>query len=92
MNGSNGSASSISVSEESDCDTINELETKHVLTSNLDDLETTSEGLCDHIREIFNLKRQVFNEYQVKAMKRLLIQKSHSQVIFFTYLYLSKLG
>ena len=44
------------------------------------DLETTSEGLCDHIREIFGLNRQVFNDYQIKAMKKLLIKKSHSQV------------
>ena len=44
------------------------------------DLETTSEGLCDHIREIFGLNRQIFNDYQIKAMKKLLIKKSHSQV------------
>lgn len=44
------------------------------------DLETTSEGLCDHIREIFGLSRQVFNDYQIRAMKKLLIKKSHSQV------------
>ena len=76
------SISTISVSEESDSETINELESKRFLINDFDDLETTSEGLCDHIREIFNLKRQVFNEYQVKAMKRLLIQKSHPQVFF----------
>jgi hypothetical protein len=45
------------------------------------DLETTSEGLCDHIREIFCLSRQVFNDYQVKAMKKLLIRKSHPQIL-----------
>ena len=44
------------------------------------DLETTSEGLCDHIREIFDLTRQVFNDYQIRAMKKLLIKKSHPQV------------
>lgn len=44
------------------------------------DLETTSEGLCDYVREIFGLSRQLFNDYQVKAMKKLLIRKSHSQV------------
>lgn len=44
------------------------------------DLETTSEGLCDYIREIFGLSRQLFNDYQVKAMKKLLIRKSHPQV------------
>jgi hypothetical protein len=44
------------------------------------DLETTSEGLCDHIREVFGLNRQVFNDYQIRAMKKLLIKKSHSQV------------
>lgn len=44
------------------------------------DLETTSEGLCDHIREIFDLSRSVFNDYQVKAMKKLLFRKSHPQV------------
>ena len=46
------------------------------------DLETTSEGLCDHIREIFGLSRQIFNDYQVRAMKKLLIRKSHPQVVF----------
>ncbi len=46
------------------------------------DLETTSEGLCDHIREIFNINRQIFNEYQVKAMKKILSKKSHPQVSF----------
>jgi hypothetical protein len=45
-------------------------------------LETTSEGLCDHIREIFGLNRQVFNCYQIRAMKKLLIKKSHSQVSY----------
>lgn len=44
------------------------------------DLETTSEGLCDHIREIFNLSRQVFNDYQVRAIKKLLSRNSHQQV------------
>lgn len=44
------------------------------------DLETTSEGLCDYIREIFDLSRQLFNDYQVRAMKKLLIRKSHPQV------------
>ena len=44
------------------------------------DLETTSEGLCDHIREIFELNRQVFNDYQIRAMKKLLTKKSHPQV------------
>lgn len=44
------------------------------------DLETTSEGLCDYIREIFGLSRQLFNDYQVKAMKKLLTRKSHPQV------------
>jgi hypothetical protein len=47
------------------------------------DLETTSEGLCDHVREIFGLSRQVFNDYQVKAMKKLLIRKSHPQVLIY---------
>ena len=46
------------------------------------DLETTSEGLCDYIREIFGLSRQLFNDYQVKAMKKLLIRKSHPQVLY----------
>ena len=43
-------------------------------------LETTSEGLCDHVREIFSINRQVFSEYQIKAMKKLLAKKSHAQV------------
>ena len=44
------------------------------------DLETTSEGLCDHVREIFGINRQMFNEYQVKAMRKLLYKKLHAQV------------
>lgn len=44
------------------------------------ELETTSEGLCDHLREVFDLDRQVYNDYQVKAMRKLLIRKSHGQV------------
>ena len=43
-------------------------------------LETTSEGLCDHVREIFAINRHVFSEYQIKAMKKLLSRKSHAQV------------
>ena len=48
------------------------------------DLETTSEGLGDFIREIFSIDRTVYNEYQVKAMKMLLSKKSHAQVAFFS--------
>ena len=44
------------------------------------ELEITSEGLCDYVREIFNLNRQEFNNYQVKAMKKLLLSRSHPQV------------
>ena len=44
------------------------------------ELEITSEGLCDYVREIFNLNRQEFNLYQVKAMKKLLLSRSHPQV------------
>jgi hypothetical protein len=42
---------------------------------------TTSEGLCDHVREIFMLSRQVYNEYEVRAMRKLLARKSHSQIL-----------
>ena len=45
------------------------------------DLETTSEGLCDHVREIFGVDRSSFNEYEVRAMRRLLVRKSHSQIL-----------
>ena len=45
------------------------------------DLIITSEGLCDHVREIFKLERQEYNTYQVKAMRKLLTSKSHPQVI-----------
>lgn len=76
---------------ESNCASGNDLESINTNIRKLDsdtnsirpDLETTSEGLCDHIREIFGLSRQVFNDYQVKAMKKLLIRKSHPQVIIF---------
>jgi hypothetical protein len=44
------------------------------------DLIITSEGLCDHVREIFNLDRHEYNIYQVKAMRKLLSSKSHPQV------------
>jgi hypothetical protein len=54
-------------------------------TSNYDLLrnstfETTSEGLCDHVREIFDISRQAFNDYQMNAMKKLLMRRSHPQV------------
>ncbi|CAF1116815.1 unnamed protein product, partial [Brachionus calyciflorus] len=63
-------------------ETLNEFDNSNKkFTSNFEDLETTTEGLCDHIREIFNLKRHVYNEYQVKAMNRLLTQKSHPQIL-----------
>ncbi|RNA16656.1 hypothetical protein BpHYR1_004915 [Brachionus plicatilis] len=70
----------------SDSDTLNESGglLRGYMTNFAEDLETTSEGLCDHIRELFSLKRQVFNEYQVKAMKRLLLKKSHPQLQGFT--------
>lgn len=45
-----------------------------------DEFEATSEGLCDFVREIFSLDRQVFNDYQVRALKKLLLKKSHAQV------------
>jgi hypothetical protein len=45
-----------------------------------DELETTSEGLCDFLREIFFLSRSTFNDYQIKALKKLLFRKSQAQV------------
>jgi hypothetical protein len=46
------------------------------------DLETTtSEGLCDYVRELFDLDRQIYNDYQVRAMRKLLIRKSHTQIL-----------
>lgn len=45
-----------------------------------DELETTSEGLCDFVRELFSINRQIFNDYQVKVLKKLLFKKSHQQV------------
>jgi hypothetical protein len=53
---------------------------KKINNNNEDELETTSEGLCDFVRELFYLDRPVFNEYQIKALKKLLLRKSHSQV------------
>jgi len=47
----------------------------------MNNLETTSEGLCDYVREIFNLSRSVFNEYQMKAVRKLLTRKSHAQIL-----------
>ncbi len=44
-------------------------------------LETTSEGLCDYVREIFNLSRSLFNEYQMKAVRKLLTRRSHAQIL-----------
>ena len=55
--------------------------------NNEDELETTSEGLCDFVRELFSLDRQVFNDYQVRVLKKLLLKTSHQQVCF-TYLFL----
>lgn len=51
------------------------------------DLMITSEGLCDHVREIFNLDRHEYNIYQVKAMRKLLSSKSHPQVLTFSVEY-----
>jgi hypothetical protein len=48
--------------------------------TNKDELESTSEGLCDFLREIFFLNRQTFNDYQIKALKKLLLRKSQAQV------------
>lgn len=45
------------------------------------DLIITSEGLCDHVRELFSLNRHEFNIYQVKAMRKLLSSQSHQQII-----------
>ncbi len=45
------------------------------------DMIITSDGLCDHVREIFNIDRHEYNIYQVKAMRKLLVTKSHPQVI-----------
>jgi hypothetical protein len=47
--------------------------------------ETTSEGLCDHVREIFDISRQAFSDYQIKAIKKLLMRRSHPQVDHLAY-------
>ena len=50
------------------------------MSTNNSEMLITSEGLCDHVREIFNLDRHEYNIYQIKAMRKLLTSKSHSEV------------
>jgi hypothetical protein len=52
-----------------------------------EDLETTSEGLCDFVRELFCIDRPKYNAYQMQVLKKILFKKSHPQVNFFFYNY-----
>lgn len=89
------SRSNTSSSENSDADELAADEYDDLLLNGvkskknqMNELETTSEGLCDYIREIFYLNRQGFSEYQNKAMKKLVVRKSHPQVRSFNKLIL----
>jgi hypothetical protein len=71
------SFTSLTSEKETKFESINKIKTNY---DDEDELETTSEGLCDFVRELFSLNRQVFNDYQIKVLKKLLFKKSHQQV------------